>query len=167
MTDSVARIALMIALTIGLASTGSTVQAQPTFQLPVLGSQENLSLSELQGKVVYVDFWASWCTPCLQSFPALDRLYQRYKQQGLQVVAINLDENLTDAKAFLQRNPVSFPILVDREKTSPQAFKVAAMPTGFLLDQSGTVQWVHKGFKSGDEARLASQIEQLLQESSQ
>lgn len=139
-------------------------QVAPNFDLPTLDRDSRISLGDLQGKVVYVDFWASWCGPCSVSFPYLERLRTQYKSEGFEVVAINLDADIEDAKRFLQRNAVTYPVLVDDQKQTPVQFGVKGMPTAFLLDRAGNIRHVHTGFRSSDADKLARWIEQLLLE---
>jgi thiol-disulfide isomerase/thioredoxin len=97
------------------------------------------SLASLKGKVVLVDFWASWCGPCRRSLPALDALQRKYAAQGFQAVGINMDEDAEAMDGFLARVPVGFTIVRDQTGKSAEAFGVVAMPTAFLLDVEGRV----------------------------
>lgn len=99
----------------------------------------NFSLAAQKGKVVLVDFWASWCGPCRKSLPALDKLQAKYKDQGLVVVGVSLDDDVTNAINFLDRVPVSFTILTDTTGASGEAFHVVAMPTSFIVDAEGRI----------------------------
>ncbi len=115
----------------------------PPLALPSLKSPEaksgNFSLSAQKGKIVLVDFWASWCGPCRKSLPALDRLQAKYKDQGLVVVGVSLDDDVANAANFLDRVPVSFTVLSDTVGTSAEAYHVVAMPTSFILDAEGAI----------------------------
>lgn len=119
----------------------------------------------LKGKVVLVDFWASWCGPCAQSFPALEDLYQRYKDRGLVILAVSVDEKAGDMQAFLKKHPATFPVVRDAEHKLVAAVDVATMPSSFVLDTTGKVRFVHAGFR-GDSTRkeYAQEIESLLKE---
>ena len=86
-----------------------------------LNDKQVLDIANFKGKVVYMDFWASWCPPCKMSFPSLDRLHNEFKDQGFEVVAINLDEEKSDAEEFLQNNPVNFSIGYDGEGKCPSS----------------------------------------------
>lgn len=97
------------------------------------------SLAAQKGKVVLVDFWASWCGPCRKSLPALDQLQARYKAQGLVVVGVSLDDDVANAANFLDRVPVSFTILTDTSGASAEAYHVVAMPTSFIVDTEGRI----------------------------
>ncbi|KAB2674818.1 MAG: TlpA family protein disulfide reductase [Verrucomicrobia bacterium] len=118
---------------------------------------------ELRGKVVVVDFWASWCGPCQESFPLMEDFFQRYRSQGLQVLAVNVDESKSAMKAFLADNPVSFPVVRDAKRRLVARVNVVAMPTSFLLDREGIVRFMHPGYKGHETKRLyLREIEQLL-----
>lgn len=128
------------------------------------GNGRDVRLGSLRGRVVYVDFWASWCVPCRQSMPLLDELYRRFEPRGLTVIGVNKDVAVADAQRFLRRVPVSFPLAEDREDRLARAFSVKAMPSGYLVDRKGVVRHVHRGFTAESGALLASEIESLLRE---
>jgi thiol-disulfide isomerase/thioredoxin len=112
----------------------------PDCTLASMEDKQNLSLSQYQGKVIYVDFWASWCGPCAKSFPFLNEMHEQFKDQGLQIVGVNLDENADDAKAFLAKYPASFTVAADVSKQCAKDFAVKAMPSSYLIDRNGVVQ---------------------------
>jgi len=121
-------------------------------------------LQDFKGKVLYVDFWASWCGPCVKSFPYFNQLQQKYAEQGVQVLAINLDEELSEAQAFLQKIPPSFTVLADPEQQCAKAFSLKGMPSSYLIDRQGVVRHINLGFH-GDEAKaIELKLEQLLAE---
>ncbi len=122
-------------------------------------------LKPLNGKVVLVDFWASWCGPCLQSFPWMNELQQKHAGEGLVIVAVNLDQERALADAFLQKVPAKFRLEFDPAGNIARQFDVQAMPTSFLIDRSGRVRARHAGFKDKHRAGREEQIEQLLKES--
>ncbi len=135
----------------------------PEVVLPSLLEGEKLSLSSLRGKVVYVDFWASWCGPCRKSFPALKQLRAELLAHGFEVYAINLDEKAADTAAFLKKFPVDFPLLHDAVGKTAEQFGVMGMPTAYLLDQQGVIRKVHQGFKEKDIEKIRLEVLSLLQ----
>jgi thiol-disulfide isomerase/thioredoxin len=122
------------------------------------------ALKALQGRVVYLDFWASWCAPCRQSFPWMNTLQSRYGAQGLTVVAVNLDHERTDADLFLKRLAPAFEIRFDPQGDWARLFKVQGMPTSVIIDRSGNARFTHVGFNSQDAAGYEAQIQKLLAE---
>jgi thiol-disulfide isomerase/thioredoxin len=137
----------------------------PAVQLAAIpGAPAPVKWEQTKGKVVLVDFWASWCGPCKQSFPALERLHKKHSAQGLVVVGVNLDEDLPAARGFLTEHPVSFPIGHDAKKELAEAVPVETMPTSLLINRKGQIAWFHRGFRAGDEAKLDAEISRLLKE---
>ena len=137
-------------------------QPAPQFTLPTLKNNTPISLKQFTGKVVYVDFWASWCAPCKKSFPALNVLHQKLKSQGFEVVAINLDEDKNAADKFLQEVPVDFTVLRDAKGELSDQYIVETMPTSFILDKNGVVQKIHHGFNNDDIKEIEAKITELL-----
>ena len=105
-------------------------------------------LADLRGKVVLVDFWASWCAPCKASFPALDGLYRELHDRGFEVLAINVDERRRDADAFLAGRSPAMTVLFDPKGASPRLFNVRAMPSSALIDRAGNIRFTHEGYTS-------------------
>ena len=159
----------IFALIIGIFSQLSVQAASPGsivgFELFELSSSKKVSLESLKGKVVYVDFWASWCGPCKQSLPEFNKMYKKYKDQGFEIVAINLDSNPKDGQKFLNEFPVDYTVLYDGKGTVAEKFNVQAMPSSVLVDKKGVLRLNHKGFKVSDIKRLNTAIELLLAES--
>jgi peroxiredoxin len=139
--------------------------AAPEFKLANRAGGE-LSLADLKGQVVMINFWASWCGPCRQEFPALDQIYSKYKPMGFQMVAINVESDKADAERFLGKTPVNFPILFDPDNKVSGSYGVNAMPTTFLVDRQGRLRWQHRAYKPGDEAKYIEQIRAMLREKS-
>jgi len=121
-------------------------------------------LSTFTGKVVLVDFWASWCTSCRSSFPALDAIYNDYHARGLEVMAVNLDEKRRDAEAFLDRYPHRMTVMFDPTGSSAQKFGVKGMPTSFLIDRGGVIRFTHVGYGGEVAATYRQEIATLLAE---
>jgi len=140
---------------------GQPMPAVPVAQ-PFVKGGPAVDISSYRGKVLYVDFWASWCVPCRTSMPALETLYGKYKDRGFVVVGVNKDDRWTDAERFLQKYPATFPMASDTDEKVVKAFAVPAMPSGYLIDRRGTVRQVHTGFTAQTAEALDKQIDQLL-----
>jgi thiol-disulfide isomerase/thioredoxin len=133
-------------------------QTAPAFSLPRKGGG-TVSLADFQGQVVYLDFWASWCGPCRESFPWMNELQSRYGVLGLKVVAINVDAKQSDAEAFLEQFPhTSFTVAFDAKGTAPGLYAIKGMPTSFLIGPDGKVLMVHTGFKHSDRDELQVKV---------
>ena len=116
--------------------------------LPGTGSAADaLNLSDYRGKVLVLDFWASWCVPCRRSFPWMNEMQQKYSGDGLVIIAVNLDKHASDAMSFLEVYPANFTIFYDNERQLAHEYKVQAMPSSFLIDRNGVVIESHLGFK--------------------
>lgn len=131
-------------------------QSAPDIDLP--GATVAPRLAALKGKVVYVDFWASWCGPCRQSFPWMNDMQQKYGAQGLQVIAVNVDAKRADADQFLSEVPARFALAFDPKGDGPRRIGVKAMPTAVLIGADGKVVRVHQGFREQDRAELEASL---------
>jgi thiol-disulfide isomerase/thioredoxin len=127
-----------------------------------LDGKGQLSLESLRGKVVYLDFWASWCKPCVVSLPALDDLRKEFPAKDFVVFAVNVDRDPEVARSFLSRRPVGYPSLADPEGQLPVRFGVETMPTSFLIDRDGVIRRVHRGFRKSDVPELRAAIQELV-----
>ena len=121
-----------------------------------------LDLSQYKGKVVYLDFWASWCAPCAQSFPFMNEMQSDLGPRGLQIIALNLDEKFEDAQAFLAKHPAGFTLARDPENICPKLYEVQGMPSTYLVDPAGKISYVHKGYRVGDADKIRSRVKALL-----
>ncbi len=130
------------------------------FDLP--GKQANVKLSNSKGKLVYLDFWASWCGPCKQSFPWMNAMQEKYQSQGLEVIAINLDANNEDAQKFLASTPAKFTIAFDNAGLTPRQYSVKGMPTSYLVSRDGKIIYQHVGFNADDRDKLEQKIQESL-----
>ena len=121
------------------------------------------SVPSTAGKVVLVDFWASWCGPCKASFPALNKLHDKYSSKGLVIIGIGVDEDEAKYKAFASKMGAKFPLVHDSKHKAAEFFNPAAMPTSFIVDRKGVIRHVHTGFKGAKtEAEYTAEIEALL-----
>lgn len=135
-------------------------QSAPDFQLP--GATAPVSLGALRGKVVYVDFWASWCQPCKQSFPWLNEMQNKYSAQGLTVLGVNVDAKRSDADTFLAEVPAKFTLAFDVKGATPQLFEAKGMPSSYLIGRDGKILSTHIGFRPDERQVLESKIRQAL-----
>ena len=131
---------------------------------PPVMAGEPLDLSAYTGKVVYLDFWASWCHPCEQSFPYMEELKSRYGRDGLVILAVNVDHSRDHAEAFLQRVGSDLNIIYDADGKLAQRFKVNDMPTSLLIGRDGRVRYIHKGFHPEQADAYNDQLAGLLDE---
>ena len=136
----------------------------PICGLQPLTNAAPLNFAQFKGKVIYVDFWASWCGPCATSFPFMNNLSRDLKAQGLEVIGVNLDENLDESKQFLEQQPANFIIASDPDQQCAKQFGLKAMPTSYLIDRKGIVRHVHIGFRPGEALEFRALAEQLLAE---
>jgi len=142
----------------------ATIQGKaPNFTLKS-NTDKNIKLSELRGQVVLLNFWASWCGPCRQEMPLLEKLQQRYSALGFTVLGVNVEEDPSKAKTLLKDISVSFPILFDTQNTVSQQYKVSAMPSTVMIGRDGNMRYLHRGYKPGDEAQYKKWIKQLVKE---
>ncbi|WP_328824459.1 TlpA disulfide reductase family protein [Thalassotalea algicola] len=121
-------------------------------------------ITKQQGKVVYVDFWASWCIPCRQSFPWLNNMVEKYQDRGLQVVSVNLDADKDNATQFLAEFPASFPVIYDAKGYIARKFKLPGMPSSMLFDRQGQLIATHVGFNSEKQQKFQQEITLLLED---
>jgi peroxiredoxin len=162
-------IALLALATLSAACTGATAAlpavgaAAPNFASKS-DSGRNVRLSELRGQVVMINFWASWCSPCRQELPLLNKLYAQYRAAGFTLLAVNVDDNRKDAEAMLKRLELRFPTLFDDGKAVAKLYGVDTMPATLVIDRDGRVRYVHRGYYEGYERKYEQQVRELLKE---
>ncbi len=149
-------IAAIAALGFGSAGAADIGSLAPTIQLPGLAGP--VDSAALKGKVVVVDFWASWCAPCKRSFPWWNEMQAKYGARGLQVVGVNVDRKRADADGFLAQAPARFAIGFDSAGDTPRRYAVKGMPTSVIVGADGHVLSQHEGFKDDDRAALEAAI---------
>jgi len=120
------------------------------------------SLNDFKGKLVYLDFWASWCVPCRKSFPWMNEVSTKYKTKGLEVIAVNLDKDRAMVAKFLQHYPANFKIAYDQAGLSAEKFNVQVMPTSILISRNGNIITKHSGFRKKDREALEQLIKDNL-----
>ena len=164
------RILALFCTTLALAPIQTVIAAEigskaPNCALSSMNDTQSFDdLQQFQGKVLYVDFWASWCPPCAKSFPFMNGLDHDLKASGLQVIGVNLDQVPEDAKTFLAKYPAKFIVAADANEKCAKDFDVKAMPSSYLIDRNGVIRYVHLGFRSGEAEEIRVLAEQLLAE---
>lgn len=122
----------------------------------------SLDLTAYRGKVVYLDFWASWCKPCRHSFPWMNDMQKKYGADGLVIVAVNVDEQHADAAKFLRQTPADFAIVYDPEGKYAQQYQIIGMPSSFIIGRDGQVVKKHQGFFDDSPAKYEAELRELL-----
>jgi thiol-disulfide isomerase/thioredoxin len=127
-------------------------------------ASQSLDLTRLRGRVVYLDFWASWCGPCKQSFPWMETMQSSYAAQGLEIVAVDVDSDRADADRFLRQFRPTFDVRFDPKGDLAELYKVHGMPSSVLIDRHGVVRFTHIGFRPVDGAVYEAPVRELLAE---
>jgi thiol-disulfide isomerase/thioredoxin len=135
----------------------------PDFVLPTITTGQEKSLADFRGKVIYLDFWASWCGPCRKSLPLYEEMKKKFPPDRFEVVAINLDEDRNEAVHFLEKHPVSYTILLDPAGTTASQWQIQAMPTSFLLDDNSRIIKSWAGFYPSHLEEIQNEILSALQ----
>ena len=157
--------AIVAALSVSLpALAGSSAAAPaPAFTLASRAGQD-VSLAQYKGQVVMLNFWASWCGPCRQEMPLLESIYKKYNKMGFTMIGVNVEPDSNAANEWLKATPVSFPILYDRDSKVSKLYDVAGMPSTVIIDRSGKLRVLHRGYKPGDENEYLDSIRTLIRE---
>ncbi len=144
---------------------GEMNKPAPAFELPHLDAAQTItSLDSTNGKIRYLDFWASWCAPCRVSVPAIIQLQADLGGDDFEVIAVNVDENPDAARRFLKRYDINYTVLSDPDASSAADYKLPGMPTSYVLDRDGVIKLVHSGFKPGDMDKIRETITALLEQ---
>ena len=149
-----------------LAWSGASLQAgapAPAFELNS-NSGKPVSLADLKGQIVLVNFWASWCGPCRQEMPILEQLNHQYHNKGVSLIGVNVEPDSAAATAWLKATPVTFPILYDVDSKVSKLYEVQGMPNTVILDRKGVVRYIHRGYSPGAENEYLDQIRALIRE---
>ncbi|RPH66998.1 MAG: TlpA family protein disulfide reductase [Burkholderiales bacterium] len=160
---AIARSLAVLAAGLALATAAHALDvgtAAPELNLP--GSAGPVKLADYRGKLVYVDFWASWCKPCLQSFPWMNEMQERYGARGFQIIGVNVDAKADEARRFLSETPAKFVVAFDTKGEAPKSYAIKGMPTSFLVGPDGKLLLEHAGFRDADRAALEAKIRQAL-----
>jgi len=139
-------------------------QSPPQCSATMADAGKTLDLSAYKGKVVLIDFWATWCPPCKKSMPFLNGLRNERMKEGFEIIAINVDEDSEEAKRFLTSNLVDYPMAFDPKGDCPAKYGVMAMPSSYLIDKTGKIRKIHLGFRDEDQAMLRDHVSALLAE---
>lgn len=154
---------LVLSTLCSVAAAVSTGRAAPDFTLRTLDGP-NLRLQEQRGRVVLLNFWATWCGPCRQEMPHLNRLYDKYRAAGFTLLGVNIDDDARNAAGLSTKLGLKFPVLLDTDKKVSHLYDLATMPSTVLIDRDGRVRFVHLGYKDGYESTYEKQIRELLKE---
>ena len=154
--------ALLIASTASALTSGDD---PPAIDMPDQAGKK-VDLNELKGKVVLVDFWASWCGPCKQEMPVLEELHKKYAKEGLVIVGINIDNNPKKMNNFLRGTPVTFRIIHDRKLNVASKYEPETMPSSYFIARDGKIRYIHEGFRKKDATEFEERIKALLAEAS-
>ena len=147
----------------GSASISGTNGPAPDFTLAGRDGGK-VSLADLKGQVVMINFWATWCGPCRQEMPLLDAMYKKYKAMGFTLIGVNVEPDSKGAEKFLQGMPVSFPVAFDAESRVSKLYNVQGMPSTVIVDRKGNARVLHKGYRPGDENIYLDQVRKLIRE---
>ena len=147
---------------LGFAETSPTTTPIKNCAPVDLTTAEKIDLKALHGKIVYVDFWASWCEPCRYSFPLLNLLRKEFSENDLVMIGISVDENKSDALDFLKKTPAVFQVALDTAGICPTEFNVEGMPSSFILGRNSELLYSHKGFRKADENIIRQKIAQAI-----
>lgn len=151
---------LFLAMVIFTSTALAVIEDAPAIKLPTATGQ--VELAALKGKVVYLDFWASWCKPCKNSFPWMAQMKQSYGDQGFEVLAINLDKDRKLANEFLKGMDINFLIAFDEVGDSAGKYELRGMPSSYLISRDGKLYAAHIGFREKDKVKMEEAIKELL-----
>jgi len=142
-----------------LAAESEPAKAAPNFTLTDVNTGKQVSLSDFKGKVVVIDFWATWCIPCRKALKFYEKLYREKRDEGLVIIAISIDRREKKLRNYVRKHPVSFQVLHDPDKTAMKKFKVFKVPTTYIVDRDGKIQSKYVGIL---EKVIEARVEELL-----
>jgi thiol-disulfide isomerase/thioredoxin len=162
MRNRIAAFAAALAIALPVMA-GPNAAPAPPFTLSARGGKD-VSLAQYQGQVVMINFWASWCGPCRQEMPLLESIYKKYNKLGFTLLGVNVEPDSKAADDWLKATPVSFPILYDKDSKVSKLYEVDGMPSTVIIDRSGKLRVLHRGYKPGDENEYLDSIRALIRE---
>ncbi|GMO39906.1 MAG: hypothetical protein Ta2B_19700 [Termitinemataceae bacterium] len=127
-----------------------------------LTNGQSVTLSSLKGKVIFLNFWATWCPPCRAEMPSMEKLYQRFKDKGLEFIAVDISESSSDVQKFLNENKLTFPVALDSDHKVSDAYGIRYIPTTFIIDRSGKIIIESTGGRQWDSAEIFAAFEALF-----
>lgn len=142
-----------------------TGKSAPAFSTQDIDGKE-ITLSDYRGKVVLLDFWASWCMPCREEFPFLVKFYRKHQKEDFIILAVNIDDKEENMRSFLTKNHATnvFPVIFDREKSIPPMYELESMPTSIFIDKKGIIRFTHTGFNDTRKDEFQEELQTLLNE---
>jgi thiol-disulfide isomerase/thioredoxin len=158
--------ALILLLVFSLNVNATSIKAVPAmnFSLMEINSESSIELSDYYGKVIYLDFWASWCSSCAKALPLFTQ-WQHELGEEFVIISINVDENIDDALAIIKKLRLNYPIAYDKDLKVAKMYSTLVLPYAFIIDKTGNIQYKHIGFKDGDAEKLQKIIKRLLKQS--
>jgi thiol-disulfide isomerase/thioredoxin len=149
-------------LSLGLSQAAAASEPAPPIEGADMQTGHPVSLAANRGKVVFVDFWASWCPPCLASLPAYENLYREIGGADFEVIAVNVDEDTEDGLRFLEQHPVSYPVVADPKGDIGIPWNIRSLPRSFLLNREGEILATFKRYRTGDEQKIKQQVLEMI-----
>jgi len=167
-SNTFSRLLLIILFLLGAISSTNLAAKEisgdaPNFTLKS-NNGKNIKLSELRGQVVLLNFWASWCGPCRQEMPELNKLYSKYQKLGFTILGVNVEEDATAALKIVEDDKIGFPILFDSENKVSKLYEIVAMPTTVLVARDGSMRYIHRAYKPGDIEKYKTWVKELIRE---
>lgn len=153
---------ILCCLSFALNAEQLTSKPAPDFSISRLNSDGMISLADLKGKVIYLDFWATWCPPCRKSFPWMEEMHTRYQDDGLAIIAVSVDGKRELAEKFVQETGASFITAIDSGKKTARDYKLRAMPSSYIIGRDGTIISIHLGFRTSKTKAMEDEIKQAL-----
>ena len=154
---------LILCANLAFAAKKTDLKKAPDFTVKSL-SGKNIKLSEQRGRVVILNFWATWCTPCKKELPYFNSLYKKYKGVGLQILGVNIDKGRSEVVRMSRDLNLAFPVLLDPKGKISDLYLVRSMPTTYVIGKDGLVHHVHWGFGPDEPARYEKEIRALLKQ---